>query len=57
MTAKGNKAVFIQAGEPLAVMGAATRTMVRKNDALAVGPDNAWANRREPQHHLDRKTL
>jgi len=44
MSRQMTKLTFVKAGEPLAVMGAATRTMARQGDALVVGPDDTWGN-------------
>lgn len=38
------KRVFVEAGKPLAVMGSATKDMVREADALVVAPDATWGN-------------
>ncbi|MBS3762132.1 MAG: exo-alpha-sialidase, partial [Planctomycetes bacterium] len=36
--------IFVDAGKPISVMGAATKDMFREEEALVIGPDESWGN-------------
>ena len=42
--ANAGKKIFVRDGEPISVMGAATRDMRREGDALVICPDAKWGN-------------